>query len=303
MRLDLRRGALLLAAALVAGCSYLAPAAMPAVGGGRSPAALRNPAALLYVSEYAADRILMYSYPGLKPLGEIDHVHRPTGMCVDARTQDVWVVESAFANRVVEFAHGGTSPIKTLHLGKALFPDACAVDPNGGTLAVVSTVDGDDPGEVDVFASGSRAPAVYQIRRMFLYAFATYDDSDNLFVDGADDGFRLAELASGASALKIVPTSLPRIRNPGNVAFDGTGLAIGDEKRGVVYRLWGTQVGKTVLRGTCFVQQFFIDANRVVAPNICGSKGEIAIYDYPAGGAPVAKITGLLSPFGTVVSR
>jgi hypothetical protein len=51
------------------------------------------------------------------------------------------------------------------------------------------------------------------------------------------------------------------------------------------------------------VQQFFIDGGQVIAPNICESKGQLLVYNYPAGGAPIAKLNGVSSAFGTVVSR
>lgn len=262
--------------------------------------------ALLYVSEPSAHRVLMYSYPGLKRRGEIDGLHGPTGMCVDARTQNVWIVDS-FRQQMLEFAHGGRSPIRTLRLG-APGLDACAVDSSSGAIAAANTSNYDDAGALLVFPPGSKKPTLYQNRHIFYYAFAGYDDSGNAFVDGFGhgDGFHLAELPSGGDRLKIVPTNLPRIPHPGNVQFDGTDLAIGAAKHGLVYRVsGGTLVGTTHLSGACFVQQFFIDvaSGRIVAPNVCKTKGEIAIYDYPGGGAPVATIPGLSYPFGAVISR
>jgi len=88
------------------------------------------------------------------------------------------------------------------------------------------------------------------------------------------------------------------------VQYDGSNLAIGDEKRAIIYQVsGGTVVGTTTLRGACLVQQFFIDGAHVIVPTVCGSNGEVSIYNYPAGGAPIERLTGLKAPFGAVVSR
>lgn len=292
-------------AALVGGlgaaCSSVTPSSPPATAS-RVVAAPAG-SALLYVSEPNAHRVLMYSYPGLKRRGEIDGLRGPTGMCVDARTQNVWIVDS-LRQQMLEFAHGGRSPIRTLRLGGP-YVDSCAVDPTSGAIAAATTYYDNARGLL-VFAPGSKKPTLYQNHHIYYYAFVGYDDSGDAFVDGFEYGFHLAELPSGGDKLKIVPTNQLRIPHPGNVQFDGTGLAIGAERHGLVYRVsGGTLVGTTRLSGACFVQQFYVDvaSARIVAPNVCKNKGEIAIYDYPAGGAPVATIAGLSYPFGAVISR
>jgi hypothetical protein len=51
------------------------------------------------------------------------------------------------------------------------------------------------------------------------------------------------------------------------------------------------------------VSQFFIDGDRVIAPNACKHRGRVSIYDYPAGGAPLKVLDGVKSPFAVVISR
>ena len=262
--------------------------------------------ALLYVSETPKNRVLVYSYPDLQLKGTLAKIYRPQGLCVNQRTQNVWVVEGAFANKVVEFTHGGTTPIRRLKIDSALFPQACAVDSKTGDIAVASQLAGDDPGGLTVFKSGRGQPAFYQKRKIFYYGFVGYDNDSNAFVDGTGFGpFRLAELPAGGQKLKIVPLSIPKYQFPsGGVQYDGTNLAVGDEKRGVIYQTsGGTVVGTTTLKGTCLVQQFFIDAGQVIAPNVCNGRGNVLIYNYPAGGTPIAKISGLTYPFGTAISH
>jgi hypothetical protein len=261
--------------------------------------------ALLYVSEPAANDVLVYSYPGLRLKGKLTGLSRPEGLCVDEGTGNVWIVEAAFADKIVEYAHGGIKPIRTLKADAATFLQSCAVDPGTGNLAVVNSVTGDDPGSLLMYRNAHGSPTSYSSRKLFFYDFAGYDAKGNVFVDaGGGRSFRLAELPAGGTKLILVPLKAPKVRFPGGVQYDGANLAIGDEKKGVIYQIsGGTVVGTTRLQGACFVQQFFIDGGQVIAPNYCGSHGELLIYNYPAGGAPIKKVTGLSYPFGAVVSR
>ena len=79
--------------------------------------------ALLYVSEPALNRVLIYTFPGLRPRGSLTGLYHAEGLCVDGTSGNVWVVEPAFRNRVVEFAHGSTTPIRTLTIPSALLWD------------------------------------------------------------------------------------------------------------------------------------------------------------------------------------
>jgi hypothetical protein len=84
----------------------------------------------------------------------------------------------------------------------------------------------------------------------------------------------------------------------------GNALAVGDEKRGLIYHISGhTIIGKTKLDGTCLVRQFYIDGGVVIAPNSCKSKGNVLIYNYPSGGAPIETLSGFTAPYAAVVSR
>jgi hypothetical protein len=101
-----------------------------------------------------------------------------------------------------------------------------------------------------------------------------------------------------------VAWSGPTIRFPGGVQYDGTSLAIGDARQSVIYQTSnGMVTGKTKLKGACDINQFFIDDGQLIAPSFCGSNGEVLIYSYPAGGAPLKRITGFTFPYGAVVSR
>jgi hypothetical protein len=116
----------------------------------------------------------------------------------------------------------------------------------------------------------------------------------------------LLELPAGGTKLKNVTPNGLQLSSPGAVQYDGTDLAVGDQKTGIIYRVSGTKIaGTTQLNGTCFVQQFFVDTESavVIAPNVCSGKGDVLIYDYPAGGTATRRITGFADPFAAVVSR
>ena len=90
---------------------------------------------LLYLSDDGNGNVYVYSFPGAKLQGTLTGLSVPTGECAD-KAGDVWIVEEG-TNDIVEYAHGGTVPIATLSdPGNA--PEACAVDPTTGNLAVAN---------------------------------------------------------------------------------------------------------------------------------------------------------------------
>ncbi len=286
---------MLVATQTLAGCDRTAAPAVPHVLNPQAGARQ----ALLYVSDTATNSVSIYSYPRLKLTGKLS-VKRPVGLCVDPRTGNVWVVLE-LSPEIIEFPHGGTKRMHTLDLGYGF--QACAVDASGN-LAVARYNNYDDPGALFIFKNGRGKPAIYENPKMFYYVFVGYDSSGNAFVDG-ENYAKLVELPAGGQKLENVTPKRFTLSSPGGVQYDGTNLAVGDAKRGVIYQVSSrTIVGKTKLNGACTVQQFFIDEERghVIAPNRCHSKGDVLIYDYPAGGNPIKRITGLRYPFAAVVS-
>ena len=71
---------------------------------------------LLYVSDIGAEDVDVFSYPGGKQVGKLTGFSEPAGLCTD-RKGDVFVVDSG-SDRILEYAHGGTSPIATLRAGR-----------------------------------------------------------------------------------------------------------------------------------------------------------------------------------------
>jgi DNA-binding beta-propeller fold protein YncE len=262
---------------------------------------------LLYVSDFFTGTVSVYSYPDLTPVGTLTGFLAPAGLCVDARNGNLWVTDE-LNSTISEFAHGGTTPIATLAYNDE-YIGACAIDPKSVDLAVASTsFGGDDPGNLGVFENARGVPKTYFDRHFQAVDFVGYDGAGNALLDGfANVGgarFRLAELAKGNRRITDIAWKGPRIGSPGGVQYDGTTLAIGDAAKAVIYQTSnGVVLGKSLFKGACTVSQFFIYHRHVIVPSYCGSSGDVLIYDYPAGGAPIAKLSGFTYPFGAVISR
>ncbi|MGB6516902.1 MAG: hypothetical protein WBE79_00190 [Candidatus Cybelea sp.] len=265
--------------------------------------------ALLYVSDTTSDAVRMYSFPQLMFEGSV-HVGDPEGLCVDDRTGNVWVVSTVYS-KVIEFAHGGATPIATLLDGHQ-YPDACAADPVTGDLAVANFNDGgSDPGSVSIYKTSRGSARLFTDRNIYFVSFLTYDGKGNLFVDGSNrtlSRFRLAELARGAKKLEDLSLTGTRIKAPAGVVYQHGVLAIGDQKRHAIFRTSnGRVVGQTSLDKACRITQFLIVDKQAMVANTCGSiqnpTGDVLIYDYPRGGLPVNELTGLAVAFGVAISR
>jgi hypothetical protein len=307
-------GSVVLSFGLLTACgnggSQVRPSVVVQPQNATKPAAPKG--ALLYISDPNENIVNIYSYPQAELVSTLTAVEDPEGLCAD-RAGNVYVVESVYS-KIVEFARGGTEPIATLTDGEE-YPDACAVNRSNGDLAVANNNDGgSDPGSVSIYEGGRGAPTIYSDRAIYFVYFLDYDDSGNLFVDGTGwNGrgrpFQYAELPTGASKLINIKVSGAKIEFPGGVQYGNGSVAIGDGKRPVIYQTsGGTVTGHTVLDHLCKVTEFFIVGAHVIAPNTCGTVGQpgrrhVLIYNYPAGGAPIKKLSGFRVPFGVVVTK
>jgi hypothetical protein len=253
---------------------------------------------LLYVTDTASRAVDVYTYPGLKYAGQLTGFAWPLGACTD-KAGIVWIADGGGA--VYEYAHGGTSPINTLTTGMYQ-PSGCAVDPKTGDLAVAN---GND--EVLVLPNAAGSPTAYRDFNFAQTAFLSYDNHDNLFVDGTDGSnfFHYAELPAGSEAFTdITLNGFPIMQYAGDVQWDGTNMGIGDTQW-TIYQTQGSNVvSTTTLSSTCAFAFYIVPAKKtVIAPDQCGSN-LVGVYAYPAGGSPTKVITGgLYTPYAAVLSR
>ena len=266
---------------------------------------------LIYVSSPLTNDVYAYSYSTHQLMGTLTGFQSPYGLCVD-KSGDVWVANDG-ASQLLEYAHGGSSPIATL-ADTGEYPEGCAVDPTTGNLAVANFSSTTGNGNVAVYAAAKGSPQIYTDPSIANYRFCGYDAKGNLFVDGANSSsvFAFAELAKGGSALTNIPVK-QTIEWPGGVQWDGKHVAVGDTDTVTVYQIdpaTGSVAGSTKLDGANYVDQFWIEGSvrtrktarraRVLAPS--QDAGTLALYKYPAGGTAVWSIS-VQEPFGVTVSN
>jgi hypothetical protein len=261
---------------------------------------------LLYLSDYGDGTVRVYTWPKAKSVGTLSGFRRATGECVDP-AGDVWITSYVSAE-IVEYAHGGTTPIATLS-DPGEYPISCSVDPTTGNLAVgnIETT-GNGQGSVAIYPGAQGTPTLYadpSIDRVF---FIDYDGKGNLYVDGrpnSSGGFVFAELPKGGGSFTDI-TLDQSIGMPGGVQWNRNEVVVGDQQAPYIYRFRitgssGTETGDTPLNGGDDVVQFCIQGKKVVAPN--ADSGNAMLWTYPAGGSATKTIDGLNLPFGAVVSK
>ncbi|HEY1429625.1 MAG TPA: hypothetical protein VGF18_08630 [Candidatus Tumulicola sp.] len=263
--------------------------------------------ALLYISDYVAGTVSLYSYPKLKPVGMLTGFSAPEGMCVDAAS-NVWVVDTG-ASKIVEYAHGATKPTTTL-LDPGFFPVSCSVNPQTGDLAVgnIFTTRSVQPGNIALYKNASGSPSYYTTKSSGIYSvyFMAYDPKGNLFFDGAnaqpsDGSFIYAEIPKKSNDVKVVTLTGAVFGFPGGVAWDGKHIAVGDQDNAVVYQTQGSKiVGSTPLTGSVDVVGYAISGKTLVGPD--GAKANAGVYDYAAGGSPTKVLSGFSDPLGAAIS-
>ncbi len=259
---------------------------------------------LLYVSDAGTDDVYVYSYPQGALVGTLTGFTRPAGLCVDT-AGDVYVTD-LFAFQIVEYSHGGTTPIATLN-DRRKEPGDCAFDPTTGNLAVtnVSSPYG-NPGNVAIYKRATGKPKLYKDSEISYYEFCAYDDRGNLYVDGTNAGeFALAEIPGGQMAFTNITVD-KSIAYAGALAWIRGDLAVGDYESKVIYEFSisgdsGTEVRATHLKRSSFPIGFWIQGSTVIGPN--DDSANVMFWRYPKGGFPFKTIGGLHNPWGSTVSR
>jgi hypothetical protein len=230
-------------AVAVAGCAS-APTALPPAQAASVPrqASWMLPQAsqtnsLLYVST-SSNGVQIYDYSkGVVGtlFGQIS-VIEPGGMCTD-KAGDVWIT-SRFGS-VAEYAHGSTTPLRTLR-GERARPYACAVDPTSGNIAVSyngTYSRSKTEGIVRVFGKGD---ANKKYTGFSVAWFLAYDNKGNLFVDGwpcyectTGSSFQgIFELAKGGPYFQQLNVQGATFRQPTGMAWINPTLLVADSGDG-----------------------------------------------------------------------
>jgi hypothetical protein len=278
------------------------------------PADAKTASDLLYVSDAGTFDVDVYRFPSLTLAGRITGFDEPQGECSDA-AGNVWIANS-LADEMVEFAHGGKTPIATLY-DPVGYPVGCAIDPASGNLAVTNLDDFNGAGSVLVYTSARGTPRTYANRNVYYYYFGGYDRRGDLYVSGATttQSYSLVVLPRHKKSMSLVSIKGGKIYFPGTVAWVGSTLVLGDQKckdsaRSCFYEL--SVSGKTAriramtaLKGACDVAQAWVGSTQLAGGNYdyCGNGSSSAdVWAYPAGGSPTAQAPGLQLPIGATLS-
>lgn len=265
---------------------------------------------LLYVADLNRNAVLVFTYPAGLHVGTIKGMARPHGECVDA-AGDVWVT-NGIAQNIVEFAHGGTTPIATLPDPNA-FPAGCAVNQTTGDLAVMNFPPGSGNGDVVVYAGAKGSPRQLPASFPIVPYKGAYDDKGNLWIEGTpSDGAGV--IFGEYLAIKHRWRSIllkHAIVHPGGLQWLKNELVVGDQgpidgpstvyefsMNGIVGKLAGT----TPLTNSCNMLEFVVVAKTVVAGNTC--QKTVRYFAFPQGGMSRKTIkSGLSQPSGVALSR
>lgn len=178
---------------------------------------------LMYVSDWATRDVFVYKYPRAVLVGRLTGFQRPYGQCADA-AGDIWIADFD-ASSIVEYAHGGTTPIATLATDGAAI--GCAVSPRGD-LAVANFTTPQGAGDIQVFAHASGVPADYSNSSCYYLWAPGYDRKSNLYVEGKNSEPAVCELPAGGTSLTPVEID-QTIGSPGGVMWDGKYLTLTDQ--------------------------------------------------------------------------
>lgn len=267
---------------------------------------------LLYASDAYTSTVDVYGYQNKagKLVGQITGFTLPEGQCIDA-SGNVYIVDN-YTSIVYEFAHGGTTPIASVHDAYG-HPIGCSIDRTTGNVAVANSYGFNGAsGGIEVFAGGlGGAQTFYTDPNLFWMWPPGYDPNGNLFVEGGTpsaNGF--AELPKGSAT--FIELSGLHLGRPGGVQWDGHYLAASDEYyhgTTAIYRVTISGSSVSVVRtteladdecGSVDTFQPFIGGvtrkrNTVVAGNIyCNSR--FGFWNYAEGGNPKRILPAEIAP-------
>jgi hypothetical protein len=228
---------------------------------------------LIYVSDPFEGTVHIYNYATGTLVGKLTGFANPRGQCVDGRG-DVFIVDLAFLD-VVEYEHGGRSPIKKLNtLGAST---TCSVSP-GGNLAVANYITNSGGGDVVIFKNASGNGIAYSNKSCYYLQAAGYDGKGNLYVQAFSYGSKatICELPKAGKTMKVV-TSNAHLTYPDGVMWDGQNLTLTDSFAGsghetIIYRMKESASGNLTQSGKVVLDAYSCNSGaKVSQPFIVGS--------------------------------
>jgi hypothetical protein len=262
---------------------------------------------LLYVSDEDTNDVYVYSYPAGKLEGTLTGFNSPAGICTGK--DGIVYITNGGGSSVDVFAHGGTTPLRSLSLPG--YPElSCSVDLKTGNFAVGALVTGEQT-EIAVFLGGQGNAITYLPSGQSGIPGCSYDAHSNLYCDAYstdNHNFALYELPRNSANVKTVSVTGATGLRAGPMQWDGKYLTFGSSDGGTLYQIalsksGGSIASSTQLTGTGWVWQFWIKGKTIIAPTYAGSDpAEAGYFNYPGGGAATKAITGFDQPDGAAIS-
>ena len=246
---------------------------------------------LLFISDYGASDVDIFTMPDLKLKGQLTGFSFPEGACTDA-SGNVWIANTG-ALQLLQYSRTGTL-LKTLDDAYG-YPASCAFDKHGN-LAVsnIESATGTQ-GNIVIYANASGSGTMYSNSAIYEYFFVGYDPSGNLFFDGTNSSRTssyLAELPAGSSNTTLISLNGGTLGLAGFVQWYSRGnyLALGDQLCGgstgsCVY--WVSVSGSTgTITGTTGLTNYSGGQVCDLVQGVIGAYGErfLAGMDYESCG-------------------
>lgn len=272
---------------------------------------------LLYVSN-TDEEVTVYNFSTGTLVGVLTGFQKPTGLCAD-RLGNVYVADAS-AKTIVEYAHGGAKPMKTLD-DSPDHPYACSVSSATGDLAVADDNGGTAEGDIAIWPHATGKPARYTDSTIYNVTGCVYDPRGNLFASGIAAGANTASfawMAHGSAKLTnlFVPGPDTNFKwNSIGVGWDGQYFTIDnyDISRILVTHGQAYYAGEVSPEFNGWRQNgpftFYYQAGMATMA-IAGvnndssyDSGAVLFWNYPAAGNPTSEIThGVDSPYGVAIS-
>ena len=277
------------AATLLAGCGGSqppigAPGAMPQSRAIGAQAPRRQ--ALIYVIYPVGGDVAIYTMSGKLYTPEfIGPLNQPQAACAD-KVGHVFITVAG-SSQIIEYNHGGTTPVATLN-DPGEYPASCSADPKSGRLAVTNYLAaGGGRGSVSVYENARGSPKIYADDRILQYGFCAYDSNSDLFIDGfktLKKGFEFAELPYGSKVFKSINLGLHMKGWAGPLRWDGQDIAFADPRAHAIDRLDNGRIVGSVPLKDYTGSDFFIEKGQIgtVLPV---TRGPVSFWKYPEGGS------------------
>jgi hypothetical protein len=274
---------------------------------------------LLYVTNMNG-AVNVYKYAQHSLVGVLTDFVWPIGACSDY-AGNVFITDWE-ANKIVEYAHGGTKPIETIR--DQFAPSNCSVNPVNGDLAVANYGNLNNryrAGNIFVYTHGKGKPVKYEGRNGEKFQGCAYDGRGDLLAAGAygisgpfyTNFYYLPKLGKSMAPIDLPgPTVSWEWGGIQGLAWDGKYWVVdgGDLYRYAI-NVKAQYVDEIALSN--YVPDIWIyrKGRKSPAIQLVGAHGSYTssgtntayYWNYPAGGSPTVTITkGLDAPVGVTVS-